>query len=308
VPKFSVVISVYNKEKYISETIKGVLSQTFNDFEIVILNDGSTDKSEDVILTFTDPRIRYFSEKNQGAGAGRNYVINKAKGDYIALLDADDFWFPFYLEEQNRLINKYPNETVFATAQEIIRKNKSYPRIYSIPLKNEEDGVLNYFKSSKLDSIIHSSAVIIKKPLFKIVGLFNPTIKSGQDTDLWIRIGIETPIVFSTKICSQYLFIPNSLFRSTSSLKQKIDLTPYEVFENSNPDLKMFLDLNRYSLALQAKLWGDKESYSRLISKIDLKNLNKKQQFLLKQNIYILKSLKSLQSFLKRWFKVSAFS
>ncbi len=306
-PKFSVVISVYNKERYISKTIRSVLSQTFADFEIIILNDGSTDKSEDEILSFSDSRIYYFSEKNQGAGAGRNFVINKAKGDYIALLDADDVWFPFYLEEQNRLINKYPNEVVFATSQEIIRNNKKFPRTYSISLKINEDGILNYFKSSKLDSIIHSSSVVIKQNLFKTVGLFNPAIKSGQDTDLWIRIGIETPIVFSTKICSQYNFIPNSLFRSTSSLKQKIDLTPYEVYENSNPELKVFLDLNRYSLALQAKLWGDKENFSKLISKIDLKNLNKKQLFLLKQNKFILKSLKTLQNFLKRWLKVSAF-
>jgi len=247
------------------------------------------------------------AEKNQGAGAGRNYVITKAKGDFIALLDADDLWFPFYLEEQYRLINKYPNKSVFTTAQEIIKENKCYPRTYSILLSKGEDGVLNYFKSSKLDSIIHSSSVVIKKDLFDVIGLFNPTIKSGQDTDLWIRIGLETSIVFSTKICSKYNFINNSLFRSTTSMDQKIDLTPYEIYENTNLDLKVFLDLNRYSLALQAKLWGDKKSFTSLISKIDFNNLNKKQRFLLKQNKVSLKALKTTQNILKKWFNVSAF-
>ena len=307
-PKFSVVISVFNKEKYISDTIESILNQTFEDFEIVILNDGSTDASESKILEFKDTRIRYYSEKNQGAGAGRNYVINKAIGEYIALLDADDIWYPFYLEEQNRLIKKYPNEAVFSTAQEISRNNKLQPRAYSIALKENESGVLDYFESSKLDSIIHSSSVVINRELLINIGGFNPKIKSGQDTDLWIRIGLKRKVVFSTKICSRYLFIPNSLFRSTKSMNEKIDLSPYEIYEKENKGLKVFLDLNRYSLALQAKAWGDDENFKRLKSKIDISNLNNKQRFLLKCNRPILMVLKKTQGFLKNWFRVSAFS
>ncbi len=306
--RFSVVISVFNKEKHISNTLHSVLSQTFEDFEIVILNDGSTDNSESEILSFKDSRIRYYSEKNQGAGAGRNFVIKKAKGDYIALLDADDIWYPYYLEEQNLLINKYSNEVVFSTAQEIIRNNNNFPRNYSIQLKKGESGLLNYFKSSKLDSIIHSSSVVIKKDFLIKLGGFNPNIKSGQDTDLWIRIGLEKNVAFSTRICSKYNFIPNSLFRSTNSISQKIDLTPYEIFEKDNTDLKTFLDLNRYSLALQSKIWGDHENFKKLKLKIDENNLNKKQLFLLKCNRQTLKILKKTQEFLKNWFKVSAFS
>lgn len=307
-PRFSVVISVFNKEKYISNTLHSVLNQTFEDFEIVILNDGSTDNSESEILAFKDSRIRYYSEKNQGAGAGRNYVIEKAKGDYIALLDADDIWYPFYLEEQNRLIEKYPKEVVFSTAQEILRNNKLQPRTYSIGLKDEEFGVLDYFESSKLDSIIHSSSVIIEKGFLNTIGGFNPEIKSGQDTDLWIRIGLKRNVVFSLKICSRYLFISNSLFRSTTSMNQKIDLRPYEIYEKENKGLKVFLDLNRYSLAIQAKIWGDDENFKKLKSQIDVSNLNKKQRFLLKCSKPTLKVLKKTQEYLKNWFKVSAFS
>src|SRR5690606_21977683 len=102
--KFSVVISVFNKEKYIAETLKSVLNQTFTDFEIIILNDGSMDNSQAEILKFDDPRIKYFSQRNQGAAAARNEAIQKAENDYIALLDADDYWYPFYLEEQKKSI------------------------------------------------------------------------------------------------------------------------------------------------------------------------------------------------------------
>ena len=307
-PKFSIAISVFNKEKYISNTIKSVLNQTFNDFEIVILNDGSTDNSESEILAFKDPRIKYFSEENQGAGAGRNYIINKATGEYIALLDADDIWYSFYLEEQNELIKKYPEEVVFSTSQEVLRNNQVYPRIYKTLLKEGESGILDYFKSSKQDSIIHSSSVVIRKDFFNKVGGFNPNIKSGQDTDLWIRIGLKRKVVFSTKICTKYIYIPNSLFRSTNSISQKIDLSPYESFEKNNNDLKVFLDLNRYSLALQAKVWRENGISKKIISKIDKNNLNWKQKLLLKCNRNTLVFLKNTQGFLKKWFRASAFS
>src|SRR5690606_33115952 len=126
----SVVISVFNKEKYIGETLKSVLAQTFSDFEIVVLNDGSTDNSEAEILKFTDARIRYFSAENQGASAARNFTIKQAKAAYIALMDADDYWYPFYLEEQNRLITAFPEESVFATATEIKRNGKIFKNNY----------------------------------------------------------------------------------------------------------------------------------------------------------------------------------
>lgn len=167
-PKFSVVISVYNKEQYIAATLQSVLDQTFQDFEIVILNDGSTDASEKEILKFKDPRISYFSEKNQGAAAGRNYVINKAKGEYIALLDADDFWLVNYLEEQYKSIKKHPNQSVFATAEAIEKSGVLSKRSYSVELVENDTVCVNYFESSYLDSILHSSSTILKKDIYLI--------------------------------------------------------------------------------------------------------------------------------------------
>jgi glycosyltransferase involved in cell wall biosynthesis len=96
-PYFSVVISLYNKEKHIQSTIESVLAQTFVDFEIVVVNDGSTDGSEAVVKSIDNGRIQIYSQENKGASAGRNAAISKATGTYIALLDADDLWKPNYL-------------------------------------------------------------------------------------------------------------------------------------------------------------------------------------------------------------------
>jgi glycosyltransferase involved in cell wall biosynthesis len=307
-PKFSVAIAVYNKEQHIAKTLESVLAQTFTDFEIIIVNDGSTDGSEAIIKSFDDNRIHYFSQENQGAAAGRNAAIKNASTKYIALLDADDFWFPHYLEEQNRLIKKYPNEFIFATAQEIIKNNKSFPKPYSLPKGFEKEGILNYFEASSKASILHSSSTVLKKEVFDEVGYYDHSIKIEQDTDLYIRLGLKYPVVFSNRICSSYYIIENSLFRSANSLDDKEDFSSYSHLEADNPPLKKFLDLNRFSLAIFAKLKNDREGFKRNFEKIDLSNLNKKQRLLLRLSPKSTRFLYSLKNFFERFgIRLSAF-
>ena len=176
-PKFSVVISVYNKEKYIADTLKSVLAQTFTDFEVVILNDGSTDNSEAEILKFNDPRIRYFSQENKGASAARNFTVQQAKTEYIALMDADDYWYPFYLAEQDRLTNEFPEESVFATATEIKRNGKIFKNSYSLPTIANNAVIVDYFEASQLDSVLLSISTVLKKEVFENVGWYDLKIK-----------------------------------------------------------------------------------------------------------------------------------
>lgn len=307
-PKFSIIIPLYNKEKNIKETILSVLAQTVSDFEIIIVNDGSTDASESIVKTIIDERIKLFTTINKGVSIARNFGAENAQSEYIAFLDGDDYWYPFYLEEQSRLISKYFKESIFCTAQEVCKNNKIFAKNYSIEYNNKNDGVFNFFRASRLDSIIHTSSVILRKRIFKSLGGFNPNIISGQDTDLWIRIGLKYSVVFSKKICVKYNLLENSLFRSTSSISQKIDLTSYEKFENENLDLKIFLDNNRYSLAIQSKLWKDNKNHKLFISKIDLKNINFKQRFLLTCNRPLLILFKKMHKYLNKWFRFSSFS
>ncbi|MAB39243.1 MAG: glycosyl transferase [Aequorivita sp.] len=299
-PKFSVVISVFNKEKYIADTLKSVLAQTFTDFEVVILNDGSTDNSETEILKFKDPRIRYFSMENSGASAARNFTIQQAEAKYIALMDADDYWYPFYLEEQNRLVTEYPNESVFATATEIKRNRKIFKNSYSIQTIGKDSIIVDYFESSQLDSVLLSISTVLKKDVFENVGWYNQKIKSGEDTDLYVRIGLKYKVVFSPKVCATYIVRKNSLFQSVKNLEEKANFEAYEVFEKNNPALKKFLDLNRYSLCVLAKIEGNKEAFQKNFKKINLENLSKKQQFLLRQNKTILKYLSKTKNNLEK--------
>ncbi len=299
-PRFSVVISVFNKEKYIADTLKSVLSQTFTDFEVVILNDGSTDNSEAEILKFKDSRIRYFSKENRGASAARNFTIQQAEANYIALMDADDYWYPFYLEEQNRLLNKFPNESVFATATEIKRNGKTFKNTYSIRTIDEDAVLVDYFEASQLDSVLLSISTVLKKEVFANVGWYDPKIKSGEDTDLYVRIGLKYKVVFSPKVCATYIVRKNSLFQSVKNLEDKANFEAYEGFEKNNPALKKFLDLNRYSLCILAKIEGNKEAFQKNFRKINQENLSKKQQFLLRQNKTILKYLSKTKDNLEK--------
>jgi len=299
-PRFSVVISVFNKEKYIADTLKSVLAQTFTDFEVVILNDGSTDKSEAEILKFNDPRIRYFSKENSGASAARNFTIQQANSKYIALMDADDYWYPFYLEEQNRLINQFPNESVFATATEIKRNGKTFKNSYSIKTIGTDAVVVDYFEASQLDSVLLSISTVLNKNVFEVAGWYDPKIKSGEDTDLYVRIGLKYTIVFSPKVCATYVVRKNSLFQSVKNLEEKANFEAYENYEKNNPALKKFLDLNRYSLCILAKIEGNKDAFQKNFQKINLENLSKKQQFLLRQNKTILKYLSKTKDNLEK--------
>ena len=145
----SVVIPLYNKEKSITSTLRTVLNQTFRDYEIVIVNDGSTDGSVEEIEKVQDDRIRLVHQPNAGVSAARNRGIEEAKGDLIAFLDADDEWKPEYLATQYHLFQKYPECSVFACNYEFrdVSGKVTPTLIHKLPFVGE-DGIqpLAYFR------------------------------------------------------------------------------------------------------------------------------------------------------------------
>jgi glycosyltransferase involved in cell wall biosynthesis len=112
---FSIVIPLYNKEKYIKRAITSVLDQTIQDFEIIVVNDGSTDNSTNIVKSITDNRIKLINQENQGVSVARNTGIENTKNEYIAFLDADDKWEPYFLEEIRKLIEINKSAGLFAT-------------------------------------------------------------------------------------------------------------------------------------------------------------------------------------------------
>lgn len=309
-PKFSIVVSVYNKEHLIGDTLLSVLNQTFTDFEIIIVNDASTDGSDRVIRSIKDARVSYFSSStNQGAGATRNLGISKSNGDYIALLDGDDLWEPTFLEEILRLQKALPQHAVFATAVIIEDKATSVLSKYSFDTQDDSEFLnLDYFESSLKNTILTSSSTVVHHSVFKEIGGYDPTIKSGQDTDLWIRIGLKYRIAFNTNPLVTYRYAPQSLFKSIKSVTDRPDFLKFIEEEKTRPALKKYIDLNRYSLALRAKLWGESHLIHTYTDYLDLHNLNAKQRFLLSLPPLFLKTLFKINTFLeKRGLRQSAF-
>ena len=300
-PRFSVIIPVYNKEKQLSKTIESVIKQRFEDFELIVVNDGATDTSEAIIKSFTDPRIHYIKQENQGVSVARNTGIKAANADYIALLDADDIWKENYLEKINALIDGYPKQHVFAAVCTIESRGKMYKPTYSIAnLSPNKSYVVSYFTSSYINTILTSSSTVVHKDVFETIGHYNPTLRSGEDTDLWIRLGLAYTVVFLNTPLATYRFEATSLSNSPKQVKKALDLDCYEKHIASHKGLKKFLDLNRYSLALFAKIAGNKEDYLKYKKGIDFKNLNKKQRFLIGAPSFVLNALVWLKVVLEK--------
>jgi glycosyltransferase involved in cell wall biosynthesis len=293
-PLLSIVIPVFNKEKFVGKTLQSVLVQTFIDYEIIIVNDGSTDTSEAIISAFKDERINYFFKENEGVAVARNFGIDKAKADYICFLDADDYWFPTFLETMNKYIQKLPEQKVFACAVEIENKKKSFASEYSIERKSDFE-LVDFFNGSQKECVLWTSSVAIHKSVFETVGVFDTNIKKGEDTELWIRIGLQFPIVFIWKILAKYVYDESSASRNLNYFFEHYTFEKYDLEEKQNPKLKQYLDLNRFSAVIKCNLSGDRKTALEIYGAIDLKNLSKKKRILLQLPPIVLKLLLKLQ-------------
>jgi glycosyltransferase involved in cell wall biosynthesis len=293
-PFFSVIIPVFNKEKFVERTLKSVLGQTFSDFEIIIVNDGSTDKSETKILEIKDNRIRYFFHENQGVSASRNFGIEKAAADFICFLDADDYWYPGFLETMHTYIQKLPEQKVFGMAYENEIDKKTFLAQYSLEKTNDFE-IVNYFEASKKEPVLWTSSAAFHKEVFAKAGNFNIELRNFEDIDLWIRIGLKFPIAFIWKIQSRYGFDADGLSRNKFEVNSKIDFSAYAELEKTNPHLKHYLDLNRFSLAIKSKLVNDKKNFHKHYDAIDLAKLPLKKRILLGLPAFALRILISFK-------------
>lgn len=201
---FSIVIPLYNKECYVAKTLRSVLAQTFEKFEIIIVDDGSNDQSLSEVKKFDDPRIRIISQSNAGVSAARNRGINEANYDLIAFLDADDEWLPDYLLAQSALIAKYSMCHVFATAYNIHRRgNKITPTIAELGF--EKEGIVDYFCAAyQSDPLVWTSAVVVHKDALLHIGGFPVGITSGEDLITWARLAAKYKIAYSKEAHSIY--------------------------------------------------------------------------------------------------------
>jgi glycosyltransferase involved in cell wall biosynthesis len=214
-PKVSVIIPVYNAEKYIKDAIDSVLNQTYKDLEIVVVDDGSTDKTKEIVeiqrrkVVRVHVDIEYIYQMNKGPGAARNTGIKAATGEYIAFLDSDDMWMP---EKIGKQVVKF-------------KENPDYGLIHTDRIRLEPDGTLrttkgktlegDVFKELLMGNFIVCSSVLIKKSCFDDIGLFDEDRNNrAEDYDIWLRIAKNYQIGFIAEPLIRYRVNFNGYNRS----------------------------------------------------------------------------------------------
>jgi len=200
-PKVSVVIPLYNGAQYIRRSVQSVLQQSYADFELIVVDDGSEDYGGDVVLEFTDPRLRLVLQGNMGVSAARNRGIAEGIGEYIAFLDADDEWDNGFLDAVVKL-NIYPQAGIYSTGYRMVFRKCPDVEATAEEATNQDASLLitDYFYRECGGSLIHTSGVMIPRYIFEEVGVFNVGEHSGEDVEMWARVALRYPVGYDTRI------------------------------------------------------------------------------------------------------------
>jgi len=247
-PKVSVIIPTYNRAHLIKRAIQSVLNQTYQNFEIIVVDDGSTDNTEEIVRDFNNEKIRYIRyNENKGAAFARNTGINVARGEYIAFQDSDDEWFPHKLQRQMEVFkNASPEVGVVYTGSWRIRNNE---RIY-LPLFTGKQRESNIYKGvfEARTAGMPTPAFIVKKECFIRAGVFEERLRRFEDWELWLRISkyyefryIDEPLVtlYGTQVS-----ITTDLNAYIEALKLILEKYPEEFRKNKKMLAKDYFDIS----------------------------------------------------------------
>lgn len=289
---FSVIIPLFNKSAYIEKCLYSVYNQTYQDFEVIVINDGSTDdgavkvqrmiekllkgnreiveeaakepitrapikntfinasegKTECVNFGARKIVIQLINQDNFGVSTARNNGVKAAKSNYIAFLDADDWWEPTYLEEMVNLIEAFPEAGIYGSNYNLIKNGRK--RVAPVGVEPSfTEGIINYclVYAKTLCMPLWTGATVILKSVFESENGFKPVLKLGEDFDLWIRVILKYPLAFMNKPLSNYNQDVELLERAVGNLHNtenhvlwNLDYLANE--EQTNPDLKQLLD------------------------------------------------------------------
>lgn len=247
----SIVIPLYNKAHTIERTLSSVLTQTYTEFEILVVNDGSTDNSLDIIQKFTsDIRFRIIEQRNQGVSAARNTGVSLAKYNYIAFLDGDDEWLPTYLEKMKEAIDLYPNSGMYCCAG-MYKENSEEILSYRIARKYQNKITkINYFENPHI--FTHTSATIIHKPEFLKCGGFPIGMRKNEDFALFYSLALIATVVYCGFPLSCYYGNVKGQATSLESINNHLELD----------------EINRFNLV--HKMW-EKSAKKNKVYKVWLK-------------------------------------
>jgi glycosyltransferase involved in cell wall biosynthesis len=224
-PKVSVIIPAYNSMTYLPKTLESVLRQTFTDFEVLIINDGSSDNIVEWASKLVDPRVQLISQPNQGVSTARNTGIAHAQGEYIAFLDADDLWEPTKLDKQVCCLDANSAVGLVYTWTAFIDE---FGKPTGVSIVSHAEG--NVWEQIVIrDMISTGSSPMVRRECFASVGVFDPNISIGEDRDMWSRIAARYPFAVVKELLTLY----RRHSRNTTKNSKKIVQELRQVIEKS---------------------------------------------------------------------------
>lgn len=232
-PKVSVIIPAYNAMAYLPETIANVLQQTYTDFEVVVINDGSTDHVQEWITQVKDSRVRLVSQKNRGLAGARNRGIEESQGEYLAFLDADDLWESTKLAQQVEILDSEPEVgLVYTWVAYIDEQGNSTGRVVNNP-NNQQEG--NIWRKLTAGNVVECGSVaMVRRECLLKCGVFDSNLGSFvEDWDMWLRIARLYPFRVIKKILVYYRQVTNSASRNWDQMAKSYQLVIEKAFSNA---------------------------------------------------------------------------
>lgn len=250
--KFSVIIPLYNKAPYVVKAIGSVLAQTYGDYELIVVDDGSKDESASIASKAIEghSNCKLIRQENVGVSMARNNGVAASKGDYLCFLDADDWWDSAFLEEMLKLIEEFPEAGIYGTNYTIVNETKHKTRVSPIGVEpGFERGYINYCQvyAKTMAMPLTSISVAIPRNVFDEMEGFPKGVKLGEDFMLWIHIAMKYKVAFLNKPLAYYNQDVDFANRGVGHLYPPQEhmlwnLSDLEPLEKTNEDYKKLID------------------------------------------------------------------
>ncbi|MBW4641974.1 MAG: glycosyltransferase [Goleter apudmare HA4340-LM2] len=244
-PKTSVIIPAYNAEKTIAETIESVQKQTFSDFELIVINDGSKDRTVEIVETIQDERLQIFSYENGGVPVARNRGISYATGEFIAFLDADDLWTADKLELQLMALEQNPKAGVAYSWTCFMDVDEQGKPLSFLPSPKYAFSGHVYEKLLVSDFIHNGSNTLIRRQALESTGGFDPACPGCADWDYWLRLSTRWYFVVMPKHQILYRRTPGAMSSNIEKMKEDALIAMKKAYQAAPPELQY---LKKYTM------------------------------------------------------------
>ncbi len=276
--QFSIIMPLYDKAQYVAKAVRSVLEQTYADWELIIVDDGSKDDSFEVASKAISgcDRALIIRQENAGVSTARNNGVALSKGNFVCFLDADDWWAPTFLEEVSCLIADFPDAGIYGTSYYIVKngKNKVAPIAFD---EGFERGYMDYVEvyGRRLCMPLTSISVAIPRHVFEETQGFKPQLKLGEDFDLWLHIALQHKVAFVNNPLAYYNQNVDLINRAVGKLHkpETTEICCYSDYEKQYPNntyLKQLLDNKRVFALMKYYLSKQYRGFAKLeLAKID---------------------------------------